>query len=240
MASKSDISKVGDVVGRLFASLKLKFLPQGGKTLEWHTSLPSVYRAAVNAAGGTPSVETENHLIEIADAYLEGIRARMQARLLASALGNDTSTVSGAEAGVQTPATIIESATSEIERVVDTETQNARSLGAVEGISQVAASQGVADPTVFFVVVRDNDLCEECKRLHLLADEKTPRLWMMSEVTSGYHQRGTDVPAMNGEHPHCRCSLTYLAPGFGFNAAGYVKYVAPGYNALEAQRRGES
>ena len=240
MASKADISKVGGIVDRLFASLKLKFLPTGQKTLEWHTSLPAVYRASVAAHGGAPSVETENQLVEIAEAYLDGIKARMQARLLAASLGNDTATVAGSEAVPQTPATIIESATAEVERTVEAETQNARSLGAVEGISQVAASQGVEDATVFFVVVRDTSLCDECKELHLLPDEKTPRLWKLSEVTSGYHVRGSGVPAMNGEHPHCRCSLTYLAPGFGFNAGGYVKYVAPGYDALEAQRRGES
>jgi hypothetical protein len=236
VASRANITKVGSIIDGLFASLKLKFLPTG-KTLEWHTSLPAVYRASVAAHGGTPDAETENHLLEIADAYLEGIKARIKARALNAALGNETAETAGGEAVAQTPATIIESATHEIETVLDSETQNARSLGAVEGISQVAASQGVADPTVFFVVVRDSSLCDECKDIHLMPTGVEPRLWKLSEVMNGYHQRGVDAPSMTGLHPHCRCSLTYLAPGFGFNARGYVQYVAPGFDALEDQRR---
>lgn len=202
MASKTKIAKIAGIVDGLFASLKLRFLPSG-KRLEWYSSLPAVYRAAVEAHGGTPSTETENHLVEIAESYLDAIRARLQARMLAQGLGSETAEEAGTQGTPQTAGQILDSAEHEVARVVEAETQNARSLGAVEGISQVAAAHGVEDPVVFFVVVRDKDLCEECLRLHVMPDGNTPRLYKLSEVSTGYHVHGSDTPAINGLHPHC-------------------------------------
>ena len=73
--------------------------------------------------------------------------------------------------------------------------------------------------------------------LHLLKDRKTPRLWKLSEVGSDYHKKGDSEPKFAGLHPNCRCKLTYLAKGFGFDAAGEVKYIAPDHDEFKVQRK---
>jgi len=97
-----------------------------------------------------------------------------------------------------------------------------RNVGILEGIVKTNAVAGVEDPTVFFVVVRDGVLCGECKRLHMLEDGVTPRVWKLSEVGHGYHKKGEQFPKVGGLHPHCRCVLSTLLPGYGFNEGGFV------------------
>jgi hypothetical protein len=116
--------------------------------------------------------------------------------------------------------------TADVTRIVDTEATGARNLGTAEGIVKVAASAGESDPNVFFVVVRDLALCDECERLHLLKDSPVPRVWKLSQIASGYHKRGDASPSMGGLHPHCRCTLAYLSRGYGFDGDGGVKFIA--------------
>ena len=96
---------------------------------------------------------------------------------------------------------------------------------------------GDEDPVVYFVTVRDEHLCAECRRLHLMEDGSTPRLWRSSEVGHAYHKRGDPDPKVHGLHPHCRCTPVSLAPGYGFDAAGRPTFVRLGHDALAEQRR---
>ena len=123
-----------------------------------------------------------------------------------------------------------------MKRIVETEATHTRNVGVLEGISRVNAAAGIEDAHIFFVVVRDSDLCSECKRLHLMEDGKTPRLYRLSEVGAGYHKKGQDDPKIGGLHPNCRCSITTLMPGYGFNSAGLVVYKSRGWDELKHQR----
>jgi len=122
--------------------------------------------------------------------------------------------------------------------ISEAEATKARNLGKAVNIAQVASSQGVEDPTVLFVVIKDNVTCSECVRLHLLADKKTPRLWKLSELGFTYHKKGEDNAKINGLHPHCRCTLTYMAPGFGFKD-GIATFISLDHDEYKKQR-GES
>lgn len=121
--------------------------------------------------------------------------------------------------------------------IAESEATKLRNLGTMMDISRVAANLGDDDPTVFFVVVKDGSTCKECLRLHLLPDQITPRLWKFSELKQGYHKRGEESPSAFGLHPHCRCTLTYLSSGFGFDGLGKVTYRKEDYNAYIRQRR---
>jgi hypothetical protein len=101
----------------------------------------------------------------------------------------------------------------------------------------VAAGIGDADPTVFFVLVRDQNTCKECIRLHLMPDQSTPRLWKFSELKQGYHKRGEEKASAFGLHPHCRCTLTYLSGGFGFDEFGKLEYKGENFNAYSKQKK---
>jgi hypothetical protein len=126
---------------------------------------------------------------------------------------------------------------SHLKAIAESEATKLRNLGTMMDITRVAASIGDNDPTVFFVVVKDGATCKECIRLHLLPDQVTPRLWKFSELKQGYHKRGEENPSAFGLHPHCRCTLTYLSEGFGFDVHGKVSYKREDYNAYARQRK---
>lgn len=126
-------------------------------------------------------------------------------------------------------------AKSHMTAIAESESTKVRNVGSAMEISRVAASNGDFDPSVFFVVVRDGELCKECKRLHL-NDDGTPRVWKFSELKQGYHKRSDDVPSAFGLHPHCRCTLTYLSEGFGFDKKGKVTYIRSGHDEHAKQR----
>lgn len=120
--------------------------------------------------------------------------------------------------------------------IAEAEATKFRNLGTMMDISRVASNLGDYDPTVFFVVVKDGSTCKECVRLHLMPDKVTPRLWKFSELKQGYHKRGEENPSAFGLHPHCRCTLTYLSSGFGFDKQGKLTYVKEDYSAYSRQR----
>lgn len=126
-------------------------------------------------------------------------------------------------------------AKSHLATVIESESTKMRNLGTMMDISRVSASLSDEDPTVFFIVVRDNATCKECVRLHLADDQVTPRLWKMSQLKQTYHKRGADAPSAFGLHPHCRCTLTYLSKGFGFDKEGKLRFEGLDYDAYAAQ-----
>jgi hypothetical protein len=233
--------KVEDAVKAMFDSLRRQFLPKEDKRLTFsYQSLGELYEQSVRAAGGIPDPETRANLEEIADTYLTAAETRTIANLkhvvnvVRRAKAHDAmEALPDVQEAVEDT---IDRASTEVERIVDTESQRARAVGAWEGINQAAAQMGIDDPTVFFVVVRDESLCGECKRLHLLPNEITPRVWKMSELNHDYHDRGGEYPSVQGLHPHCRCSKTILFPGWGFDSSGMVKYISPDYDEFAKQR----
>lgn len=128
-------------------------------------------------------------------------------------------------------------ARSHMKAIAESEATKLRNLGTMVDISRVAANIGDNDPTVFFVVVKDQSTCKECVRLHLMPDQITPRLWKFSELKQGYHKRSDNNPSAFGLHPHCRCTLTYLAKGFSFDKAGRLTYHSEDYDAFLRQRK---
>lgn len=207
-------------------------------------SLPGLFSQAAKEEGVRPNEQVLHQLLQVAGSYLDAQKERTKARVV-----NEVSaTLTEAHhAGVDTDLpTVLGGKLSEVwgetannvRRIVETEATHTRNVGVLEGISRVNAAAGIEDATIFFVVVHDDDLCSECERIHLMEDGKTPRLYRMSEVGAGYHKKGQNNPKMGGLHPNCRCSITTLMPGYGFNSAGLVVYVKKGHDEL-AKQRGE-
>lgn len=203
-------------------------------------SLPGLYEAAHVEGRGIPDTEHLDQLMRTAANYLDSLRHKAKAQTVVAVhkwlnkpdVKTDLATVLGGEL-----ADLYGTLRHEVRRVIDTEAQNVRNVGVVDGIARANAFAGIEDPVVFFVVVRDDKLCKECRKLHLLKDERTPRCWYLSELGHGYHERGDDHPKVGGLHPHCRCSMTTLMPGFGFDKAGMVVWRGEGHNEIERQRR---
>ena len=130
----------------------------------------------------------------------------------------------------------LQKAKSHMKTIAESESTKLRNLGTVADISRVAANLGDSDPTVYFVVIKDSKTCKECLRLHTV-DGTTPRLWLFSELKQSYHKRGEDKPSSFGLHPHCRCTLQYLAKSWGFDKQGKITYIGQNFDAYEDQRK---
>jgi hypothetical protein len=128
---------------------------------------------------------------------------------------------------------------SDLKTLTTTEAVNASNVGIHDAIGRVGASLGNPDPVVYYICVHDAHLCVECKRLHLMDDLKTPRLWYMSELGSGYHKKGDTSPKVGGLHPCCRCALTHLLPGYGFDSSGHIEFKSLGHEEIKAQRESQ-
>ena len=205
-------------------------------------SLPGIFMAAAREEGAVPDKDIIAHLTRNAANYLDAYRSSTKAQVVKDVQAFlQEAAAKGVQTNVETVlggklADTWGKVTNDVKRLIDTEASNARNMGALEGIIGVNTSQGIEDPVVYFVVVRDEHLCDECKRLHLLEDETTPKLWYLSELKHGYHKRKEAFPALGGEHPHCRCTLVTLMPGYGFDEGGMVKYVSPDHDEMEQQR----
>jgi hypothetical protein len=205
-------------------------------------TLQGLYSAAAGEERARPDEGVMGSLVRIAEGYLDASRAKTKARVVAAVQqflrdaaakgrGADVETVLGGQL-----ADVWGQVTGDIVKILDTEATHARNIGTLEGITKVSAAAGIEDPVVYFIVVRDTETCAECLRLHTLGDKAmTPRCWYLSEVGNGYHRRGEEVPKIGGLHPHCRCTLATLMPGYGF-IGGALRYVGRGHNELVKQR----
>lgn len=244
-ASKAIDSRLDD----LFDMLKIKLLgPQSvsrrlyvGFTHE--LSLPGLFEKAVSEEGGKLDTTLVDHLIEITADFIDKNRADAKAQVKKRVQDLITDLDQGRFKRKEFENKLEEElgdiwgdVTANVARVVMTQTQHAQTLGIKSGLDQINANLGIDDPTVVFIPVKDHLLCDECKRLHLLEDHVTPRAWLSSEVKAGYHKKGDPEPSWSLLHPHCRCSLATVLPGFGFSGAGRVIWIGEGHDEWSHQR----
>jgi len=184
--------------------------------------------------------EALKNLLSTAEEYISSLRAKTKAQLTE----NIDSYVKEQNLKNQTPSTAdiknlinetLNKARDHFKTIAEAESTKARNMGKALQIGKVATSQGVQDPNVYYVVIKDGKTCSECIRLHLMDDLITPRVWKLSEIGFNYHKKGQSNPKISGLHPHCRCSLAFLAPGFGFKA-GRVSWIGEGHDEYKAQR----
>lgn len=115
------------------------------------------------------------------------------------------------------------------ERVARTETTNVINTGMVDRIVDMNPDTRPEDIYVFKRVVNDRRLCPYCKRLHLMEDGVTPRIYRLSEVMAN----GSNVGRKSGDwkmvigavHPFCRCQLVQIPPGYFFNKEGKLEFI---------------
>jgi hypothetical protein len=245
--TKRALKAIHSTVDKVFARIKWRVLgPNYSAPIEdgkikhikrW--SLPGLYRSATAEEAMEPNEKMLNSLMTIAEGYLDAETERTKAKVVHAvhaALNKDPdATLEEVLMGELNP--VWDETIEAVTKIVDTEGTVARNMGTLEGVARAGAMIGNEDPYVFFIPVRDNDLCKECKRVHLLPDGKTPRVFKTSEVSTGYHDRGTDSPSVSGLHPHCRCSLTGMARGYGFDGGGMIEFRSLDHDEYLAQRR---
>lgn len=226
------------IVEAMFDKLRERFLGAagkraGGKQLVFHYqpyTLTSLFESASKQEGLTGRAEVLDSLVNIAGSYIDSQKEHAKGKIVqqvqafltdaeAKGVKVDPAVVLGGQLA-DTMAKVRQNVT----RILETETTSVRNMAIHDAIGRIGATLGNDDPTVYFVVVRDNSCCDECLRLHLMPDG-SPRLWKLSQVKAGYHKKGEEFPSISGLHPNCRCIMSHLLRGFGFDSAGAVTYI---------------
>lgn len=217
---RSAVKTVQSAVDDLFDRVKLRVLgpwaidKRIAISAPAEFTLPGLYVASAMEAG-SPKVDESllKQLLAIPEAYLEAQREVTKARVVhtidaflkdayAGGIKTDLETVMAGELAV-----LFGKLKSDLTTIINTEAQNCRATGALDGIIAVNNDAGIEDPTVIMSCTHDEFLCQICKELHLLSDGITPKAWKLSEMSHGYRQKGDTAPSMAGEHPNCRCFL---------------------------------
>ena len=203
-------------------------------------SLPGIFRTTAAMERMKPDERIEESLMRVAEGYLDTQREKAKVETLNSVQNfltaaetrgkpSDVQTVLGGEL-----ADIFGRVTRDVKRIVETEGTRTRNTSSLDAIAKVNAMAAIDDPLVYFAVVNDEHLCEECRRLHLMEDGITPRVYRLSTIGHGYHHRGESDPKLGGLHPHCRCTLVTIMPGYGFKD-GKVTYLEAGHDEYQEQ-----
>lgn len=209
------------------------------------TNEPNMISLFLQALGSKePNVieeQTLKTMLRVSNGYLDALRDRTAAKIMHEIESQVTNaSLKNQAASIKKLDSIINKemgrAGTHLKLIVNAESNKAANTGTALQISKLSSEKGEDDPTVFFIVTIDDVTGPEEFVLHLLSDNKTPRLWKLSEIGSEYHKVGDPNPKLPGLHPNCRCKLTYLAKGWGFNEAGKVKFISLEHDEFKKQR----
>jgi len=216
--SSSSKNKIHELIDDLFDKMTLQLVGEvpslRNKKSIIFTSKPDLTLAHIflKTLGSEKPLPQERealkNLLSTAEEYVSSLRAKTKAQVTESI----DSYVKEQYLKNEKPSTVeikkiinenLEKAKNHFKTIAEAESTKARNMGKALQIGKVAASQGVSDPNVYYVVVRDGKTCSECVRLHLMPDLVTPRVWKLSEIGFGYHKKGENNPKIAGLHPHC-------------------------------------
>jgi len=241
---------IEQLINGRFNAISLNFLgliPQLSKkkVMTFSTTRNSLTSLFLHSLGTSkPNKDEEDTLkvlLRIANNYTDALRDRTTARVINS-IDSYVKDQSGKSKPVKSSKLkgIIDkemkSAKNHFKLIANSESNKAANTGTALQIGKLADQKGIDDPTVFFIVTQDDVTGTEEYKIHLMPDRKTPRVWKLSEVGSEYHKKGDKYPKLGGLHPNCRCKLTYLAEGFGFDKDGKVTFKSLGYDEFKKQR----
>lgn len=248
--SEKSLKALESILRHKFNTISLDFLgiiprPIKERHIIFQTSKNNLISIFLKALGtrdpNNLEEKTLKTMLSIANGYMNGLRDRTVARLIhdIDSYAKDQKS-QGKSLSLNKIDEIIkkqmDKAGNHLKLIATAESNKANNVGTALQISKIAEERGQKDPTVFFIVTVDDVTGPEEFVLHLLPDRKTPRVWKLSEIGNDYHKVGDENPKFPGLHPNCRCKLTYLSPGWGFDASGHVKYKGPKWDEFEYQR----
>jgi hypothetical protein len=200
-------------------------------------SLEGIYKYSQHVLYGPGAEVNENevsNLAEISGNYMEAKRLQVQNKIMASIEQAPTAAIA-----VKSITEHLADTSDYMEKLVGNETRTVQAYADRAGITQVAASLGVDDPTCAKVGFWDKKTCQNCKELwHDPTNPAKPRPWKLSELKGGYmDDHKNPFPVIGPTHPSCRCVLIFIPPNFNFDDGGHLYFAGLGYNYLEEYRK---
>jgi hypothetical protein len=158
-----------------------------------------MYESAIKEEAGVPDIEVLENLVGTSQKYLEAAKLKaintVVKDLEAHLAEEEAPTATTIQEALKDS---FEGVSAGVKRIVETELQATKSFGLLDGIIKANLSSGVDDPIVFWVVVKDDLFCNFCRKVHLMPNGITPRLWRLSEVNMGYAKKNDNVPSIHG------------------------------------------
>lgn len=205
-------------------------------------SLTSLFLQALGNRKPDPKEEdTLKILLRISNSYIDALKSKTQAtigqKILAYA---QKQSIENKKVSFKKINSIVrqemDKTGTNLSLIVNAETNKCINFGTALQIEKIAETKKIKRPVVFFIPVIDERNDPETFRLHLLPDRKTPRLWYLDELGTDYHKKGDKHPKIQGTNPNCRCKLSFLHPGMGFNENGKVTWKGLNWDELKYQR----
>jgi len=236
-----------DIVDDLFAKMSKSFLgfDPKSKTLDGGgRNLISIFMTGLNTT--SPTSEEKDILktsLRITEAYIDGLKSRTQTRIL-DKINSEVESYSSRSEQLslnkirEIMGKEFSLAGNNFKIAINSEANKIRNLSTAMKIEKLSTAKGIKDPYVFWVVTLDEKTADKPeKTLHLIPGTTTPRVWRLSEIKHEFWKKGMEQTSIYGGHPHCRCVLTYMAPGWGFDAKGKVKYRGRGHDEYSFQKK---
>lgn len=244
------IQNIEKMIASQFDEFTVKFLgilPKitRSKKIVFTSSKNSLTSLFLQALGNRSPSEKEEEvlkiLIKISNSYIDALKFKTQANISQKIMAySQKQVLNNKNISFKKINSIVKEEMSKtgvnLSLIANAETNKCINTGTALQIEKIAESNDVKRPVVFFVAVIDERNDPETYRLHLLPDRKTPRCWYLDELGTEYHRKGDKYPKVQGTNPNCRCKLTYLAPGMGFNQDGKIAWKGFGWNEIESQR----
>ncbi len=173
-------------------------------------SLPGLYTSAYldAAPNNRPTASTVQALADVAESYINSSAEKTKANAMANVNNALKDAFSNKDFNYEKVLNnalvdVFDQAHGEVKKVVETELHRAKTIGLQEGILDVMQSQGIDDPTVAFLTRKDAFVCKFCKSFFLQPDGVTPRVYKLSELSSGYLNKKSPKPVLPPVHPNC-------------------------------------
>ena len=244
------IEEIEKTIGTQFDEFALRFLGiipklSRSKKIVFSSARTSLTSLFLQALGDRKPDKKEEEVLKIlvktSNSYLDALKHKTQANISQKVVAySQDRTNKKKSISFKTIGNIVQQemdkSTNHLKMIVNAETNKCINTGTALQIDKVAVSNGDDDPTVFFIIVSDDRTGPYEYILHTLPDRVTPRLWKLSEIQTGYYKNGDQYPSISGLHVNCRCKLTYLAKGMGFNKEGKTGWKGMGYDELKIQR----
>jgi len=213
MINSKTASKISKIIDQLFDSMAFDFMgfkPGNDRISNKQNNLVSIFLSGLGT--DNPTAEERDILktsLQITNAYIDGLRSRTKSRILDRVVSqtntyketdapidlNNIRSIVGSELSV---------AGSNFKMAINSEANKIRNLSTAMKIEKIAASKGIEDPYVFWIVTLDDKTAKEPeKTLHLIPGTTTPRVWKLSEIKHEFWKKGMKQTSIYGGHPNC-------------------------------------
>lgn len=221
------------LLGRFFKGPRIYF--QIVKQVNPMETLEGLYRHAMahmHGPGAKIDDQSVEDLAEITANYIDAHKLKVANKIMA-----DVAQAKTTKQAMSAIKNNVEHASTYIGSLVGNEAKTVQAYAEREGVTQVASSMGIADPVVAKLGVIDAKMCKNCKKLwHSESNIRVPKLYKLSELLEGYNtDHKNPIATVGPTHPHCRHTMTFVPPDYGFDSSGRIEFKGFGHDAYAEQ-----